>query len=140
MFKLAGLDHVGITVTDLEKSIRFYQSLGMQLLRTGGPDDKGVRSAVVRAGGQELNLFCVPGLVTLEQENLAGMHHFCLRADAASAEELIADLRAVGLEIFRGPVQRRDGVSVFVHDPDRVRVELLIPLPAAIDTHGETEK
>jgi catechol 2,3-dioxygenase-like lactoylglutathione lyase family enzyme len=52
------------------------------------------------------------------------MHHFCLNMDAASIEDVIADLRRSGVEIFRGPVERRDGISVFAYDPDGIRVEL----------------
>ena len=45
-----------------------------------------------------------------------------MRAD--SIDYLIADLRQAGLGIVRGPVERREGFSVFVSDPDGIRVEL----------------
>ena len=44
--------------------------------------------------------------------------------EAASVDELIADVRQAGLEIVRGPIKRRDGTSLFLSDPDGVRVEL----------------
>jgi len=44
--------------------------------------------------------------------------------DAASVDDVIADLRRAGIDIVRGPVERRDGTALFVHDPDGVRVEL----------------
>jgi hypothetical protein len=44
--------------------------------------------------------------------------------EAASIDDLIADLRQAGVEIFKGPVVFRDGTSVFVSDPDGVHVEL----------------
>jgi catechol 2,3-dioxygenase-like lactoylglutathione lyase family enzyme len=40
--------------------------------------------------------------------------------------ELVADLGRAGVEIFRGPVEREHGTSVFVHDPDGFKVELRI--------------
>jgi catechol 2,3-dioxygenase-like lactoylglutathione lyase family enzyme len=46
--------------------------------------------------------------------------------DAESMDDLVAELGEAGLCIVRGPVKRRDGISVFVHDPDGVRVELRI--------------
>jgi glyoxalase/bleomycin resistance protein/dioxygenase superfamily protein len=50
---------------------------------------------------------------------------------AASIEDVIADLRRAGIEIARGPVKRRDGTALFVHDPDGVRVELQLKAPTA---------
>ena len=52
------------------------------------------------------------------------MDHFCVRMEAASVDELMVDLRQAGLEIVSGPVKRRDGTSLFLSDPDGVRVEL----------------
>ncbi len=33
--------------------------------------------------------------------------------------------------IARGPVKRRDGTALFVHDPDRLRVELQLKTPSS---------
>ena len=128
MLRPKALDHVGLKVTDLDKTLHFYQKLlGMELLRTSGPAADGGRSAVLKVGGQEINVFYRPGLVHVDEENSPGVHHFCLNMDAASVDDLIADLRQAGFETFRGPVERRDGTSVFVDDPDGVHVELRIP-------------
>ena len=43
MLQLKALDHVGLKVRDLEKSLHFYQQLGLKVLRTKGPDAAGVR-------------------------------------------------------------------------------------------------
>jgi len=43
-----------------------------------------------------------------------------------SVDQLIGVLRCVGIDIVKGPVERRDGASVFVHDPDGVHVELRV--------------
>ena len=95
----------------------------LTLLRTSGPDADGVRSAVIQVGDQELNVFSRPGVVP-SGENPVGMDHFCLLVDAASVDDVIADLQQAGIDVARGPVKRRDGVAVFVQDPDGVRVEL----------------
>jgi catechol 2,3-dioxygenase-like lactoylglutathione lyase family enzyme len=124
MLRPKELNHVGLTVTDMDKTLHFYQLLGLELLRTSGPNQEGVRSAVLKVGGQEINVFSKAGLVTSEEEGLVGVHHFCLNMDATSIDDLIADLRQVGLSVSRGPVERRDGTSVFVSDPDGIRVEL----------------
>jgi len=127
VLKITQLDHVGLTVSDLDKSLDFYRRLELQILRTNGPDAKGVRSAVVKMANQELNIFSRADAAPIDtRDNAAGMHHFCLRMEAASIEELVADVRAAGLEIVRGPIKRRDGFSLFLSDPDGVRVELQI--------------
>jgi catechol 2,3-dioxygenase-like lactoylglutathione lyase family enzyme len=125
MLRPQELNHVGLTVTDMDKSLHFYQALGLELLRVSDLADGG-RSAVLKVGAQEINVFSKSDLVSVDEENLAGLHHFCLTMEADSIDGLIADLERAGLSIVRGPVKRRDGTSVFVHDPDGVRVELRI--------------
>jgi catechol 2,3-dioxygenase-like lactoylglutathione lyase family enzyme len=124
MLRLTGLDHVGLIVTDMDESLRFYQRLGLTVLRTAGPHADGSRSAVLRAGTQELNVFSRSGLAPSGRDDAVGMDHFCLLVEAASVDEVIADLRRAGIDIAKGPDKRRDGVALFVRDPDGVRVEL----------------
>ncbi|MGH2360605.1 MAG: VOC family protein [bacterium] len=126
MLRPKALDHVALQVTDMDKTLHFYQVLGLELLRTSGPSAEGLRSAVVKVGGQEINVFSRLGFVSVDKENPVGVHHFCLNMEAASIDDLIADLGRAGVEIFRGPVERADGTSVFVHDPDGFKVELRI--------------
>jgi catechol 2,3-dioxygenase-like lactoylglutathione lyase family enzyme len=126
MLRPTALDHVALKVTDMDKTLHFYQLLGLKLLRTSGPNADGERSAVLRVDRQEINIFSHPDFASVDKENPIGMDHLCLNMDAASSDELIADLRQAGIEIFRGPVERRDGTSVFVYDPDGVHVELRI--------------
>ena len=124
MPRLKGLDHVGLMVTDMDTSLDFYRRLGLTVLRTSGPSAEGVRTAVLQVGAQEINVFSNPRVVSSGEDNPIGMDHFCFLADAVSIDEVVADLRAAGIDIVRGPLQRRDGMSLFVHDPDGVRVEL----------------
>src|SRR5437016_14033780 len=57
MLRPKALDHVGLKATDLDKSLHFYQTLGLELLRTSGPSANGGRSAVLKVGDQEINVF-----------------------------------------------------------------------------------
>jgi catechol 2,3-dioxygenase-like lactoylglutathione lyase family enzyme len=57
MLRPKALDHVGLIVTDLDRSLRFYKALGLELLRrsercTGS-------SAVLKVGAQEINVFVI---------------------------------------------------------------------------------
>jgi catechol 2,3-dioxygenase-like lactoylglutathione lyase family enzyme len=127
MLKPKALDHVGLKVTDMDKSLRFYcDGLGLELLRRSnkGP---GIASAVLRVGGQEMNLFSNPGFtVGPSADDPSGLDHFCLEIDSASIDELQASLAQAGIAVAKPPVKRSDGVSLFVSDPDGCRVELIV--------------
>jgi len=125
MLRPKALDHVGILVTDMDRSLRFYQSLGLELLRRRD-DEAGASSAVLKVGDQELNMFCVPDLAAAGTDEPHRLDHFCLEMQSASMDDLMAGLRAAGIEIAKGPIARRDGMALFLHDPDGVRVELQI--------------
>ena len=124
MPRLKAIDHVGLKVSDLDTTLDFYKRLGCTVLRTKGLSAESERSAVIQVGSQELNVFSHPAFAPASKENRVGMDHFCLEVEAASIEDLVGELCAVGIDIVAGPTQRRDGSSVFVHDPDGVRVEL----------------
>ena len=57
MLRPTAIDHVGLKVTDMDRTLDFYQRLGLTLLRTSGPNADGVRTAVIQVGSQELNVF-----------------------------------------------------------------------------------
>ena len=127
MLRPKTLDHLALKVTDMDQSIRFYhQVLGLELLRTGGPNAEGGRSAVLQAGAHKLDLFSRPDFVSADKDKPVGMDHLCLIMEAASVEQLTADLRQAGVEIFWGPVERHGSTSVYVYDPDGVHVELRV--------------
>ena len=122
--RLAGLDHVGLNVADMDRTLDFYRRLGFTILKTSGPSADGVLTAVLQVGGQELNVFSRPAAGAHRVESPIGMDHFCLAVEAASIDEVVAHLREQAIDVARGPVKRRDGTALFVTDPDGVRVEL----------------
>ena len=125
MLRPRALDHVGILVADMDRSLRFYEALGLELLRRRNGVD-GSSSAVLRIGHQEINLFSVPDLRTAGTNEPHRIDHFCLAMEGETIGDLIAGLREAGIEIAKGPIDRRDGAALFVTDPDGVRVELQI--------------
>src|SRR5262245_20949183 len=115
MLRLKGLDHVGLKVTDSDKTLDFYQRLGHTPLRTSGPHADGARSAVMQVGNQELNIFSHPAFASAGNENPVGMDHFCFLVDAASVDDVITGLRQAGIDVVKGPEKRRDGTALFIH-------------------------
>ena len=112
MLRPKALDHVGLKVSDMDKTLHFYQMLGPELLRTSGPNSDGGRSAVIKVGSQEINVFSGSGFESGANDNLVGIDHFCLNMDAASINDVIADLRRAGVDNFRGPVERHNHPSL----------------------------
>ena len=120
MLRPKALDHVGLIVSDMERSLRFYQALGAEFIRhprrPGG-------ATVLKIGGAELNVFCNPDVADNRPQLV---DHLCFEMDCANITELLAGLSGAGIEVARGPLERSDGLAVFVHDPDGTRLELLV--------------
>jgi catechol 2,3-dioxygenase-like lactoylglutathione lyase family enzyme len=125
----AGLDHIGLKVTDMDRSVSFYRDvLGLELLHTSGPHDNGGRSATLRAGGQKLDLFYRPDFVSADRDKPVGMDHVCLTFELRAVEPLLEHLKQHAVEIMWGPVTRGSSTSVYVYDPDGIHVELRVPV------------
>jgi len=128
MLRPKALDHVGLTVTNMDRSLRFYcEGLGLELLRRSAKGAAGVASAVLKVGYQEINMFSDPDMVSIRRgDGRTIIDHFCLEVESATIDDLIEALRQAGIDITKGAVTRRDGTSLFVSDPDGCRVELIV--------------
>jgi catechol 2,3-dioxygenase-like lactoylglutathione lyase family enzyme len=136
MLRPKALDHLALKATDMDKTLHFYhQVLGLELLRTSGPNAEGGRSAMLQAGGQKLDLFSRPDFVSADKDKPVGMDHLCLIMETASLDELTAHLRQAEVEIFWGPVERHGSTSVYVYDPDGVHVELRVETSTGATRH-----
>jgi catechol 2,3-dioxygenase-like lactoylglutathione lyase family enzyme len=82
MLRVRALDHVGLVVGDMDRSLRFYcDGLGLKLLRRSARAN-GVSSAVLAVGEQEINLFCEPDTVKLPGSRPYEIDHFCLSVES----------------------------------------------------------
>ena len=124
MLRLKALDHVGLIVTDMERSIQFYEALGVEFVRR--PRRPG-GATVMKFGNAEFNMFCNPDAADCGERQR--VDHLCLEIDAATIEDVVAELGTAGIAVDRGPVPRSDGTALFVRDPDGARIELLIKHP-----------
>lgn len=129
--------HVGINVTDLARSKRFYQDVfGWEVLSEGGDDQQPF--AFLGAGSALL--------VTLWQQSAGrfakdrpGLHHLSFQVagieDVQAAE---ARVRALDVRLYHdGVVPHGEGVSsggIFFEDPDGTRLEIYAPSGA--DQHA----
>lgn len=122
--------HVGVNVTDLTRSIVFYQRL-LDLKVFAERDEDGRRYAML---GRDDTL-----MLTLWQQSSGefatdrpGLHHLSFEvADLAAVEQAEAILRELGATLVHDGIVRHgeQGVSggVFFTDPDGVRLEIYAP-------------
>lgn len=120
------LDHLVLTTGDAAKCIDFYtRVLGMKL------ETFGQGRIALRFGEQKINLHdshtATDGYAA---HPTPGSLDICFLADRP-LEEVIAQLRAAGIAIELGPVQRTGARyslrSVYVRDPDRNLIEISEP-------------
>ncbi len=137
------LSHVGVCVSDLENSIRFYtETLGFRRLshlEIGGDVVEtllGVKDAKLRAvylerDGTRIELlhFVEPGSrgdTSPRPMNELGLTHLSLRVD--DLQECLRTLRAAGVRILeetRVDNPTLESAAAFVTDPDGTRIELV---------------
>jgi len=117
------IDHVVLTVDDLERTIAFYvEVLGMTEVSFGSG-----RKALT-FGSSKLNLHQRGReFEPKAAKPTPGSADLCLIADEP-LEVVVADLAARGVAIEEGPVSRTGArgpiTSVYVRDPDRNLIEL----------------
>lgn len=123
-----GIDHVYVTVSDMERSERFYDVvMGVLGFR---------KSRFLLEGEQHVQYYnrhfgyvLRPARVTGRHEPYApGLHHFCLRveseADVVAAAQKLKDENISVSEAKRYPEYAPDYFAVFFADPDGVRLEI----------------
>ncbi|MFF9894778.1 VOC family protein [Streptomyces longispororuber] len=122
--------HVGLNVTDLDRSLGFYRDvLGFEVIGEGGADDAPDRrfAFLGRAGTLTLALWQQAG--GAYDSGRAGLHHLSFEVDSlAAVQEYERELRAHGVEFaYDGVVPHAEGAAsggVFFHDPDGTRLEI----------------
>ncbi|MBA1272688.1 VOC family protein [Stutzerimonas azotifigens] len=124
---ISHLDHMVLTVDDLEATIDFYtRVLGMQAVTFG----EGRKALAF--GQQKINLHQAAREFEPKAERpMPGSADLCFIV-ATPLEEVIANLERQGVALVEGPVQRTGATgpirSVYVRDPDQNLIELSQPI------------
>ena len=126
--RISGLDHIVLRVGDLDRAIRFYETVLNCHVERRLEQPKLVQ---LRAGVSLIDL--VPASVSPgAASDVAGrnMDHFAVRVDGFDAAALAAHLRQHGIEVAE--VKERYGAegygpSLYISDPDGNTVELKGP-------------
>ena len=117
------LDHLVLTVADIDRSCDFYQRvLGFEVVTFG----EGRKA--LSFGHQKINLHQVGR--EFEPKSLrptAGSGDLCFIADTP-LDQVVAELNAAGVQIEEGPVARTGAtgpiLSVYLRDPDQNLIEI----------------
>lgn len=122
--RINGIDHVVLKVTDVQRTIAFFESvLGARLERIF--DALGVHQ--IRCGANLVDLQTLPPGETLPPPDQRGIEHLCLSVEA-DLDALVASLKSMAIPIIRGPIEvygaRGFGTSVYIADPDGYEIEL----------------
>jgi lactoylglutathione lyase len=122
--------HVGLNVTDLDRSRDFYQRVfGLQVTVESTPDvEPGHRHAFLARDGQ-LILTLWQQAAEEFRKGAAGLHHLSFQVDTIeevrAAEQTLRELGAAFQ--YEGVVPHREGADsggIFFTDPDGTRLEI----------------
>lgn len=124
MFTIERIDHLVLTVKDMEATCEFYRRvLGMTAVTFG----EGRKALVF--GDQKINLHQAGAEFEPKAARpTPGSADLCLIAKAPSMDRVTAHLRSVGIGIEEGPVARTGAMgpitSVYFRDPDGNLIEV----------------
>lgn len=121
--KISHLDHLVLTVADIEISCQFYQSaLNFEVITFGG------NRKALQFGSQKINLHQVGK--EFEPKALrptSGSADLCFIAETP-LKDVIAHLHALNIEILEGPIERTGAIgkilSIYLRDPDQNLIEI----------------
>jgi len=122
---ILSLDHLVLTVADIERTVAFYERLGMRR------ETFGDGRLALRFGDQKLNLHAAGREFEPKAARpTPGSADLCFLVDDAAIEDTLAALAVAGIPVEEGPVRRsgatRALTSVYVRDPDGNLVELSV--------------
>lgn len=128
---VAGLDHVAITVADVDATLDWYERvLGAQAVHRELWADGSIPIALLQVGGSRLSVH--PAAAPAAPHAVVptpGSADLCFRW-SGPIEAAVEALRTAGVAIVEGPVPRpasngEMGRSVYCRDPDDNLIELL---------------
>ena len=129
----AGVHHVDLVVSSIERSLPFYRDLLAPLGYHGVSVVQGERGETIWylfGGGASIGLREAQTESELPHDRYrVGLHHLALEAGSRSAVNERADwLRAQGAEIESGPEEywyMPGYYAVFFYDPDGIKLEIV---------------
>ena len=132
MIEISNFDHIGIRISDREKSVTFYELLGFEMIADGG-FDHGHPLVMVHPSGININLLgpatAKPGenILMDEKPKYPGITHLAVKVKDAAATEAFVTANNI---VITGRREFRGTTTIFIRDPDRNVLELVGPGPS----------
>lgn len=132
MIEISNFDHIGIRISDKDKSVAFYELLGFEMIADGG-FEAGHPLVMLHPSGININLLgpATAGqganILMDEKPKYPGITHLAVKVkDAAATEAFVTEngIAITGRRDFRGTQ------TIFIRDPDRNVLELVGPGPS----------
>lgn len=139
MLDISNFDHIGIRISDREKSVEFYELLGFKLIADGGYD-QGHPLVMLHPSGININLLGPAtakggeNILMDEKQKYPSITHMALKMkDAGETEKFVTEngIEITGRREFRGTS------TIFIRDPDRNVLELVGPGPSVAELIAE---
>ena len=124
--KVVGIDHIVLTVLDIDKTVQFYETvMGMVA------ESFGAGRIALKFGSQKINLHQYGKEFEPKADRpTPGSEDLCFIIDT-ELEAAMEHVRAAGVEIIEGPVARTGAtgplLSFYFRDPDNNLIELSNP-------------
>ena len=129
MTDVIGIDHIYVTVADLEASEQFYDLVLIKTLGFRKNKFSISGDLHIQYFNRHFGFVLRPSKVSTRHEPYSpGLHHFCMRVDSAADVRSVANqLRALGVdatEAKRYPEYAHDYTATFFESPDGIRLEV----------------
>lgn len=123
---MLSFSHVGLVVTDLKRSVKFYQEVvGLNLLDEHPDTGRGLDIAFVGTDAPIIELLCYTDASKSERPERGRYDHFAWYVD--DIEQKVAAIKQHGVEFQPDEIRTAlDGRRIaFFHGPDGERIELV---------------
>jgi len=126
--EVTGIDHIYITVSDLERSALFYDPV-MEVLGFRKNEFTLNNESHVQYFNRHFSYVLRPARSRNKYDSYApGLHHFCMRVESQQdVEEAAKELAGKGIEVSQPklyPEYADDYYAVFLKDPDGIELEI----------------
>ena len=139
MIDISNFDHIGIRISDRDRSVAFYELLGFEQIADGGFDE-GHPLVMLHPSGININLLGPATaragenvLMDVEQK-YPGITHLAVKVRDAEATEAFVSAHGIAIT---GRREFRGTTTIFIRDPDRNVLELVGPGPSVASLIAE---
>ena len=126
------INHVAISVTNVDRSIEFYKKFGFQEFKSWKAEDNSIKINMLKLNNTVLEIFCYKEYIKLPETAkttatdlpILGTKHFALGVDdiEKAKEFVIQNYICKNIDIKRGRLGKQ---YFFINDPDGILVEII---------------